>query len=138
MEIKMKITNLKKFLTILVVFLLNCQLFNFAYAFSDAKRFEFKTDWRGATIHYDAMPLEARQTLELILKGGPFRHRRDGTVFHNRERILPDNPRGFYREYTVPTPGATNRGSRRIIVGGKNMIFYYTSDHYRSFAKIVR
>lgn len=129
------IKNFKKFFAILVAFLLSLQI---CYAFSDAKRIEFRTDWNGAEIQYDSLPLEARQTLQLILKGGPFRYRRDGVVFHNRERILPNNPRGFYREYTVPTPGVSSRGARRIIVGGKNLIFYYTGDHYRSFAKIVR
>lgn len=127
--------NFKKIFVILVAFLLSFQI---CYAFSDAKRIEFQTNWNGPVIQYDALPLEARQTLELILVGGPFRHRRDGVVFHNRERILPNNPRGFYREYTVPTPGASNRGARRIVVGGKNLIFYYTNDHYRSFAKIIR
>lgn len=140
---KLKLKNFKKFLSILVVFCAICV--NFAlifsppsFAYSDAKRIEFQTNWNGAKIYYDNLPLEARQTLELILAGGPFRHRRDGVVFHNREGILPHNPRGFYREYTVPTPGIDSRGARRIIVGGKNLIFYYTGDHYRSFYQIIR
>jgi guanyl-specific ribonuclease Sa len=77
---------------------------------------------------------EIDKTLALIKQGGPFPHNQDGTVFQNRERQLPAQPRGYYREYTVRTPGLSNRGPRRIITGGNPpVIFYYSEDHYRSF-----
>ncbi|GAB3039847.1 MULTISPECIES: ribonuclease domain-containing protein [Oleiagrimonas] len=80
------------------------------------------------------LPPEARQTVASIRRGGPFPYRRDGVVFGNRERLLPDKPRGYYHEYTVPTPGLRTRGARRIVTGGvPPEIFYYTDDHYRSF-----
>jgi ribonuclease T1 len=84
----------------------------------------------------DFLPREAHQTIELILKGGPFPHRQDGTVFGNRERLLPQQPRGYYREYTVRTPGGQGRGARRIVAGGEPpREFWYTADHYRSFRR---
>lgn len=84
-----------------------------------------------------ALPPEAVATLELIERGGPYPYRKDGTVFHNRERLLAAKPRGYYREYTVPTPGARDRGARRIVTGGNPPeVFYYTADHYRSFRRI--
>ncbi|MBJ7514926.1 MAG: ribonuclease [Stenotrophomonas sp.] len=80
------------------------------------------------------LPAEARHTITLIQRGGPFPHRQDGSVFGNREQRLPQRERGYYREYTVETPGAGNRGARRIITGGKPPdAWYYTSDHYESF-----
>ncbi|THF61597.1 ribonuclease domain-containing protein [Pseudothauera rhizosphaerae] len=83
------------------------------------------------------LPSEAHATLALIQAGGPFPYRQDGTVFQNRERLLPERPRGYYREYTVPTPGARDRGARRIVTGGQPPeVFYYTTDHYRSFRPI--
>jgi guanyl-specific ribonuclease Sa len=83
------------------------------------------------------LPREALETLALIERGGPFPYRKDGTVFQNRERLLPVQPRGYYREYTVPTPGARDRGARRIVTGGDPpQVFYYTADHYRSFRRI--
>ncbi|MGL1832941.1 ribonuclease domain-containing protein [Rhodocyclaceae bacterium SMB388] len=83
------------------------------------------------------LPAEAITTLDLILAGGPFPYRQDGTTFQNRERLLPNRPRGYYREYTVPTPGARDRGARRFVTGGDPPeVFYYTQDHYRSFRRI--
>jgi len=77
---------------------------------------------------------EARQTIALIQRGGPFPHRQDGSTFGNREQQLPQRPRGYYREYTVDTPGAGNRGARRIVTGGNPPdAWYYTDDHYESF-----
>ncbi|HVG25364.1 MAG TPA: ribonuclease domain-containing protein [Thermoanaerobaculia bacterium] len=73
--------------------------------------------------------------LALIEQGGPFPHAKDGTVFSNREGALPSRPRGYYREYTVPTPGAKNRGARRV-VQGKDGDTWYTNDHYRTFVRI--
>ena len=82
------------------------------------------------------LPREARQTLLLIKAGGPFRHSQDGKPFRNREKLLPRQERGYYREYTVRTPGARDRGARRI-VAGRNGEYYYTDDHYRSFKRII-
>ena len=80
------------------------------------------------------LPAEARDTVALIKRGGPYPYRQDGSVFQNRERHLPDMPRGFYREYTVDTPGSGDRGARRIITGGQPpSTWYYTDDHYDSF-----
>ena len=87
------------------------------------------------------LPKEARATHQLIREGGPFPYEKDGSVFGNRERILPREPRGFYREYTVPTPWARDRGARRIICGGQEVrnpdVCYYTQDHYASFRRIA-
>ena len=83
------------------------------------------------------LPPEALHTLAMIRKGGPYPYRKDGTVFQNRERLLPAQARGYYREYTVPTPGARDRGARRIVSGGDPpREFWYTDDHYRSFRPI--
>lgn len=81
------------------------------------------------------LPAEARDTLRAIKQGGPFAYERDGAVFGNYERKLPKKPRGYYHEYTVRTPGARNRGARRIISGEVNE-YYYTADHYKSFKRI--
>ena len=87
------------------------------------------------------LPPEGRETLALIFQGGPFPHKRDGIVFQNRERQLPERPRGQYREYTVATPGVKHRGARRIVCGGqpptRPHACYYTADHYQSFRKIT-
>ena len=82
------------------------------------------------------LPGEARQTISLIRKGGPFPFLRDGVVFGNFEKRLPTRARGYYREYTVRTPGARERGARRI-VAGKGGELYYTDDHYNSFRRIT-
>jgi len=81
------------------------------------------------------LPREARQTLALIKDGGPFPYARDGVVFGNYEKHLPLRQRGYYREYTVKTPGRRDRGPRRI-VAGRDDEYYYTDDHYRSFRRI--
>jgi ribonuclease T1 len=94
-----------------------------------------------STVSLVSLPVEAQQTEEQIRRGGPFSHAKDGSVFGNRERLLPANARGYYREYTVTTPGAHDRGARRIVCGGsqptKPDACYYTGDHYASFARIV-
>jgi guanyl-specific ribonuclease Sa len=83
------------------------------------------------------LPPEAVTTLAAIERGGPFPYDRDGTVFQNRERRLPEQPRGYYREYTVTTPGSRDRGARRIVTGGQPPeIYYYTDDHYRTFRRV--
>jgi guanyl-specific ribonuclease Sa len=80
------------------------------------------------------LPKEASQTINLIESGGPFPYRQDGTVFGNREGLLPSQPNGYYHEYTVETPGSDDRGARRIIAGGMPpTVYYYTADHYSSF-----
>lgn len=87
------------------------------------------------------LPSQARTTYRLILKGGPFPYDKDGTVFGNRERLLPASKRGYYREYTVKTPWSRDRGARRIVCGGEPptqpQACYYTSDHYNSFRMIT-
>ena len=105
------------------------------------------TDARKATIEIDAAsPIEGpslsteeregiADTLALIDSGGPFRHDQDGATFQNREGLLPDEPSGYYREYTVETPGSDDRGARRLVIGEGGET-YYTSDHYSSFAPI--
>lgn len=82
-----------------------------------------------------ALPLEAVDTIELIQRDGPFPYDQDGVVFMNRERLLPIHERGYWREYTVPTPGESDRGARRI-VHGEGEEFYYTDDHYASFTLV--
>jgi ribonuclease T1 len=87
------------------------------------------------------LPAQAQSTHRLIFSGGPFPYDKDGTVFGNRERLLPLKTRGYYREYTVKTPGAKNRGARRIVCGGnpptQPEACFYTADHYASFSRIV-
>ena len=86
------------------------------------------------------LPKQGQETYQKIQQGGPFPYEKDGTVFGNRERILPSEKRGYYREYTVKTPGSQNRGARRIVCGGKPTTpdaCYYTADHYSSFKRIA-
>lgn len=94
------------------------------------------------TVALPALPVEAQHTRRLIDVGGPFLYRKDGTVFGNRERLLPRRERGFYREYTVPTPGSRDRGARRIVCGGLKVTrpdaCFYTADHYASFKLITQ
>lgn len=93
-----------------------------------------------AVIALTALPTQGQDVYRRILAGGPFKYSKDGTVFGNRERLLPSQPRGFYREYTVPTPGSRDRGARRIVCGGEIVkrpeTCFYTKDHYQSFQKI--
>jgi len=93
------------------------------------------------TVSLAALPAEAKQTERLIRAGGHFPYAKDGTVFGNRERILPRHPRGYYREYTVRTPGSSDRGARRIVCGGHQPrepeACFYTEDHYASFRRIA-
>jgi ribonuclease T1 len=95
-----------------------------------------------ATVAQGELPAEARETQSLIARGGPFPYPKDGTVFGNRERLLPLHPRGYYREYTVRTPDSRDRGARRIVCGGaeprRPHACYYTADHYTSFRRIVQ
>ena len=93
------------------------------------------------TIGVAQLPRQGQQTYRLIFQGGPFAHDKDGVVFGNRERLLPPKRRGYYREYTVETPGLRHRGARRIVCGGVQRTqpdaCWYTSDHYSSFKRIV-
>ena len=93
------------------------------------------------TVVSAALPAEAQKTQGLIRAGGPFPYSKDGVVFGNREQLLPRRERGFYREYTVPTPGSRDRGARRIVCGGQRPTLpeacYYTADHYASFKLIA-
>ena len=95
-----------------------------------------------STIAVSQLPPQGQGMLALIYQGGPFRYDKDGTVFGNREKILPRQNRGYYREYTVKTPSERNRGARRIVCGGLTPTApeacYYTDDHYASFRKIVQ
>jgi ribonuclease T1 len=94
----------------------------------------------GDTIAATDLPKEARETLANVRRGPPFPYERDGVAFGNREKLLPAKPRGYYREYTVRTPGASTRGARRIVCGGAPTApdaCWYTGDHYQSFARIV-
>lgn len=115
-------------------------LFSLVLGFSTAQAFSlFSSD----TIAVANLPVEAQQTLALIKAGGPFPYAKDGSVFGNYEKLLPKQRRGYYREYTVPTPGLRNRGPQRIIAGlgttgntATSGEYWYTPDHYRSFKKI--
>ncbi len=89
------------------------------------------------TVRAADLPPEARQVVARIAQGGPFPYRKDGTTFGNRERRLPSRGYGYYREYTVPTPGVHGRGARRIVTGREGEL-YYTDDHYRSFKRILQ
>ena len=93
-----------------------------------------------AEISLSELPVQAQETHRLVLAGGPFPYAKDGVVFGNRERLLPRQARGFYREYTVKTPGARDRGARRLVCGGTSASApedcFYTGDHYASFKRI--
>lgn len=94
------------------------------------------------TVPLVSLPSEAQETERLIRAGGPFPYEKDGSRFGNRERLLPVQARGYYREYTVKTPGSRNRGARRIVCGGHQPTApdacFYTDDHYASFRRIVK
>jgi ribonuclease T1 len=96
-----------------------------------------------ADVRVDELPAEAQETLALIKRGGPFPYRKDATVFGNREKRLPAQPRGYYTEYTVKTPHSRDRGARRIVAGrgperdpATSGEYYYTDDHYNTFRRI--
>lgn len=94
------------------------------------------------SVALSGLPRQGQEVFEQIRQGGPFRFEKDGTVFANRERLLPRQKRGYYREYTVPTPGLSHRGARRIVCGGPQPrspdACYYTEDHYSSFRLIAQ
>ena len=88
-------------------------------------------------VSVDSLPPEAAETLEVIDAGGPSPYDKDGSTFGNREGLLPERDHGYYAEYTVPTPGESDRGARRIVTGSQDE-FYWTADHYDSFERIQR
>jgi len=93
------------------------------------------------SIRFADLPHEAKEVIALIRAGGPFPYERDGSVFGNREGLLPKLARGQYREYTVRTPGVRDRGARRIVTGSRGgqgqLQFYYSDDHYRTFRRVL-
>ena len=89
------------------------------------------------TIGFERLPEQAQETIALIDRGGPFPYQKDGATFGNRERLLPRQSSGYYREYTVITPGSPDRGARRIVAGAAGEL-YYTADHYATFQRVVR
>ena len=95
------------------------------------------SDRQADQVRLDELPSEAHYTLSLIKKDGPFPYHRDGATFGNFERRLPRKERGYYKEYTVPTPGARDRGARRIVAGRKGEL-YFTDDHYQTFRRILQ
>jgi len=111
-----------------------------AFARETAPAVDQSLDTTPGTIAAAQLPPEAVNTLNLIAAGGPYPYEKDGIVFGNRERLLPSHKRGYYHEYTVPTPHARNRGARRIVCGGpleRTDNCYYSDDHYTSFKRIV-
>lgn len=87
------------------------------------------------TVAMAALPVQAQQTIRAIQHGGPYPYPEDGEIFRNDQHLLPSESRGYYHEYTVPTPGESTRGARRIIAGQKHE-YYYTGDHYASFRRV--
>ncbi|MET9932847.1 MULTISPECIES: ribonuclease domain-containing protein [unclassified Streptomyces] len=88
------------------------------------------------TVRAADLPPEARRTLDLVARGGPYPYAKDGAVFSNFERVLPRRERGYYHEYTVKTPGERDRGARRLVTG-RGGETYYTDDHYETFREVV-
>ena len=107
----------------------------FAAIASPASHAQFAPSPPAAQIAAKDLPKEARDTLALVKKGGPFPYAKDGAVFGNREGRLPRKKRGYYREYTVRTPGERTRGARRIVAGRAGE-YWYTDDHYATFRRI--
>ena len=131
-----RLAVLSKFWTLLILVLWGLFCTEMVQAKSETERLD------RSVVALTALPPEGQQTYRLIHQGGPFPFEKDGSVFGNRERQLPRQARGYYREYTVRTPGASDRGARRIVCGGevpvKPASCYYTADHYASFREIVQ
>jgi ribonuclease T1 len=114
-----------------------CLVFALCAAFATPHALGQKqTTPEAAAVALKELPREARETIALVRKGGPFPYARDGAIFSNRESKLPRHARGYYREYTVKTPGERTRGARRI-VAGKSGELYYTDDHYTRFRRVL-
>lgn len=119
---------MKKILLALVVFV---------FALYQLQSGNIGTSSTSSITELSAQDQELHNTLQRIAENGPFPYQRDGITFENRERLLPIKPRGYYREYTVDTPGLSHRGPRRVVTGGDPPeVFYYTEDHYQSFVSI--
>jgi ribonuclease T1 len=118
------------------LFVLYPMLLALASAQTHAYAFGSNNDREMQIIAVSAVPPEGRETLHLIKQGGPFPYPRDGVIFSNFEKQLPKRERGYYREFTVKTPGARNRGARRIVCG-QPVECYYSADHYRTFRRIT-
>jgi ribonuclease T1 len=111
-----------------------------ALAWNGAQAKETPESLALATVALSNLPAQGYETYQLIRQGGPFPYEKDGAIFGNRERLLPSHKRGYYREYTVKTPGSSNRGAKRIVCGGAATapdVCYFTVDHYASYRKIV-
>jgi ribonuclease T1 len=123
------------FLKAALVIAVGCSSWALPLSVQTADAWSFPSRSGIPVVSIDKLPIEAQRTIKLIDEGGPFPFpRKDGSVFGNFERRLPAAPRGTYREYTVPTPGVSSRGARRIITG--RSVKYYTPDHYRSFQQV--
>lgn len=139
-------TSVASFTAAIIASLIVALALTFAFSYannSQARDSSLKTGVSTTigVITVSELPKQGRDTLELIRRGGPYPYAKDGTVFGNRERILPKENRGHYKEFTVKTPGSRDRGARRIVCGGNltspaASICYYTADHYASFKRI--
>jgi ribonuclease T1 len=131
------------FRLVAIKFALTCAMLGAAFTGmpqAQARGFMDGTERAATAVRVAELPRQGQETYERIRQGGPFPYPKDGTVFGNRERLLPTERRGYYREYTVATPGSRDRGARRIVCGGPARTphaCYYTADHYASFRKIV-
>jgi ribonuclease T1 len=138
-----RMSRLPSFKSVLTHFMLAVALFGAGTAFDAQARSwlpDFGAESKVSSIALADLPPQGRGTYDKILQGGPFPFEKDGSVFGNRERQLPVAKRGYYREYTVKSPGSRNRGARRIVCGGnteKPDACFYTDDHYATFRKIV-
>ena len=139
-------THVISFMGVTITALITALALVFAFSYSNNSQARDSSVKAGAStnigvIAVSELPKQGRETLELIRRGGPHPYTKDGTVFGNRERILPKENRGYYKEFTVKTPGSRDRGARRIVCGGNltnpvASICYYTADHYASFKRI--
>jgi ribonuclease T1 len=118
------------------LFVLFAMLLAVASTQTHAYAFKSNNDREIQVIAVSTLPPEGRETLQLIKRGGPFPYSRDGVIFSNFEKRLPKRERGYYREFTVKTPGARNRGARRIVCG-QPVECYYSADHYQTFRRIT-
>jgi ribonuclease T1 len=105
------------------------------YAVNAARDSGHHSGLRNGTVAMSTLPAQVADTVHLVQAGGPFPYRQDGEIFNNAEHRLPAEPRGYYHEYTVVTPGSPDRGPRRIIAG-QDGEYYYTSDHYETFRRV--
>lgn len=132
-----RFTRFQQAVVVLLVVIVAVAGFTFLFgAKSSPQPKPVDTSGARGTVAESALPPQAQQTIDRINAGGPFPFSRDGVVFNNREGLLPIQPSGYYHEFTVPTPGSSDRGARRI-VNGSGGFFFYSADHYRTFRQIV-